>query len=73
MNMVAVKSSNITHVGFDPATKTLGVTFSSGQTYHYANVTQEQHDKMIAAESIGQHFFANFRNNKDHPFTKQEK
>lgn len=67
-----VESSNIEAVGHDAATNTLHVRFKSGATYHLANVTPEQHQAMISADSIGSHYHKNFRGNRKHPATKAE-
>lgn len=56
-----VKSSNISHVGYQPVTLTLLVKFKSGTTYSYAGVPAEEHQKFIAAESVGRHFQAFIR------------
>ena len=61
MQLTPVKSSNIAAVGFDPATSTLGVQFSSGATYHYAGVSAEDHAALMGADSIGSHFAKNIR------------
>jgi len=37
-----ITSSNIATVGYDPATRTMEVTFKSGSTYAYENVSPEQ-------------------------------
>ena len=54
--MVAVKSSNISAVGYDPRSSTLAVKFSSGSTYHYAGVSEDQATALMQAESVGSHF-----------------
>lgn len=56
-----VKSSNISHVGYHVESQTLHVRFKSGTTYSYSAVPVEEHQKFIAAESIGKHFQANIR------------
>jgi hypothetical protein len=56
--MSEVKSSQVKHVGYDPATKTLALTFTRGlgAVYHYPNVSPETHQALLKAESIGSHF-----------------
>lgn len=56
-----VKSSNISHVGYHVESQTLHVRFKSGTTYSYSAVPAEEHQKFLAAESIGKHFQANIR------------
>jgi hypothetical protein len=48
-------SSNVKAVGYEKATRTLGVRFHSGSTYHYADVSPEKHASLIAADSVGSH------------------
>lgn len=66
MELKPVKSSNIAEVGYDPATQTLGVRFTSGGLYHYAGVTPEKHAELVGAESIGRHFLQNVRGKYEH-------
>jgi hypothetical protein len=49
----AKPSSQVESFGYDPETKTLGVKFVRGGTYHYLKVPQETADAMAAAESVG--------------------
>ena len=76
IEMKPVESSQIAAIGHDPATNTLAVQFHGkegpGSVYHYENVSAEQHDTFVNAESIGKHFGANFKKNEAHPFTRQE-
>jgi len=62
MKMRDVKSSSIRSVGYEPETKTLGVTFNHGMTYHYANVDQEIYDAMMVADSVGKFFQQEIKN-----------
>ena len=62
IDMKPVKSSNISHQGYDAASKTLAITFSSGATYHYPNVSWELVQKMGKAKSIGGFFASDIRN-----------
>jgi hypothetical protein len=59
--LTAVKSGAISHVGYDPATETLTVRFTNGGTYSYPGVPEHVHASLMAAESIGKHFYANVR------------
>jgi hypothetical protein len=59
--MTPVKSASIAAAGHDPATQTLTVQFKSGETYHYAGVSADQHSKLMAADSVGSHFQSNIR------------
>lgn len=56
--MTPVESGQIGAVGYDPATKTLAVTFArgAGAIYHYPNVEPQVHADFMAAESKGTFF-----------------
>lgn len=56
MKLIAVKSSNITHVGHDPLTKVLHVKFHSGAVHAYKGVSAEQAHNLLGAPSVGRHF-----------------
>ena len=70
MKMIAVKSSMIRTMGYDPETQTLAVTFKKGTTYHYADVPEEEYEGLLAAKSQGKYFWANIRTS--YAYTKQE-
>lgn len=53
MIMKPVKSSNITHIGHDG--DMMHVTYKSGNTYAFKDVSQEQHAELMSAESHGKH------------------
>lgn len=55
MKMEPVKSSNISHVGYDPNAGVLGVKFKSGGEYHFHGITPEQHASLRGAPSLGSH------------------
>jgi hypothetical protein len=59
--MTPVKSSSVAAVGHNPETSVLSVRFNSGETYHYAGVSADQHAKLMAAESVGSHFQKHIR------------
>jgi hypothetical protein len=66
--LTPVKSNQVAAIGYDPVTKTLAVTFTSGTAvYHYPNVEPKVHADFMAAESIGRFFGAHI---KALPFTK---
>lgn len=76
-----VKSSQIEAIGHDSHTNTLAITFKSkakdGQvkleTYHYANFSKYEYDRLRTAESIGKHFYAHIKPHADkYPYTKQK-
>lgn len=65
----AVKSSQVKSVGYDHGTNTLAVQFTrgAGAIYQYPNVSADDYQKFIKAESIGVHFGKHI---KPLPFTK---
>ena len=60
--MKEVKSSTISHVGYEDSTNTLKIRFKDGAEYHYQNVPKKEHDSLLNAESVGKHFVKNIRN-----------
>lgn len=56
MKLEPVTSSNIAAIGYDHATKTLGVQFKSGGLYHYHGVQPHEHAAFMSADSHGKHF-----------------
>jgi hypothetical protein len=76
MNWESVDSSQISEVGYDAASSTLGIRFKAGSRspaseYHYANVPPLVHRAMITAESVGSYFAAEIKKRPDiYPYTK---
>lgn len=61
MDRQAVVSSNIAAVGYESATNTLEVEFTSGSVYEYLGVPQEVYDAFMTAESPGRYFAQNVK------------
>ena len=61
MQMTAVNSSMIREVGYDADSSTLRVTFTSGATWDYADISQEEYESMMHAPSVGKWFNANIK------------
>jgi KTSC domain len=61
-------SKNISEVGYDPAERTLYVTFRSGSVYRYHEVPQDVYDKVREATSVGKYLFQNVSG--IYPFSK---
>lgn len=61
MKLDPVTSSNIAAVGYDHATRTLGVQFKSGHLFHYQGVEPHQHAALLGADSVGKHFHAHIK------------
>lgn len=75
--MDRVESSQLSAIGYVPATQNLFIRFNSktegklGSLYRYDNVTQEQYDAFVAAESKGSWFGANIKHAKEaHPYLR---
>ncbi len=62
MDRVAVESSTISAVGYDPASKVLEVAFKNGGDYSYFGVSSKTHAEMMSAPSVGKFFASNIRN-----------
>jgi hypothetical protein len=60
-NYQPVDSSNITEVGYDAPSQTLGVKFRSGSEYHYPDVSPEEHQAFISADSVGRFHAQKFK------------
>lgn len=58
---MAKSSSNIAGVKYDEPSKVLSVTFHSGGTYSYENVTPAEFHAFHTAESLGKHFHKNIK------------
>jgi hypothetical protein len=67
MNMKPVNSSNIQAIGYDPASKRLGVAFHGSGTYHHDEVPPELHEQLMAAtDSHGKFYHANIKGKFKH-------
>lgn len=67
--LTPVKASSQVHsIGYDPATNTLAVKFSSGGLYHYSDVPQAKFDAMRKADSVGSYLGKYIK--PAHEFTK---
>ncbi len=51
-----VDSSMMSHIGHDPASRTLTILFNSGKRYDYDDVPQEVYERFLAASSQGSFF-----------------
>ena len=56
LTMAPVESSQIAAIGYDSASRTLGITFKQGGHYRYANVAPEDFEAFRLAPSAGRHF-----------------
>lgn len=63
MEMIPVKSSAISNIGYDSDTKQMKITFKQGNTYDYCNVPQNIFDEFLNASSIGVYYSAHIKDN----------
>lgn len=56
MKMVPVLSSNLSAVGYDPATQILRIAFHNGRVYEYSGIPASIHAGLMAASSHGSYF-----------------
>lgn len=68
IGMSPVKSSQVASIGYDNASKTLAVTFKSGGTYHYHDVSSDQFAGLQKAESAGKYLGQHIK--PKHKFTR---
>ncbi len=75
--MIEVVSSQVKSIGHHLESNTLAIQFpdkkdgSTGNLYHYENVTAELFDQFKSAESIGSFFIKNIKSRADlYPYTK---
>jgi uncharacterized protein len=62
MDRKSVPSSNISSMGYDPATETLEVEFKSGSVYQYYGVPEALYEQLDRAPSIGSFLNTYIRN-----------
>ena len=78
MEWQKVESSQISEVGYEPETETLGIRFKATKLYpvseyHYSFVPQDVHAALLTAESVGRYFAEHIKQQSDlYPFTKIE-
>ncbi|HAN53924.1 MAG TPA: KTSC domain-containing protein [Pseudomonas sp.] len=56
MKRVALQSSSLRSLGYDPEQQILEVQFSSGALYRYEAVPPEVVQALLEADSLGRHF-----------------
>jgi len=61
MDRVAVSSSSIASVGYDPETLTLEIEFSSGLIYQYFDVPEQVYNDLRNAGSPGGYLASNIK------------
>lgn len=63
-----IASTNILSLGYDPASETLEVEFTSGSIYQYYNVGGALYEQLMTASSKGQFLNAYIKN--AYPFSR---
>lgn len=66
MERTPVKSTSIRSVGWDPETSALEVEFHNGSVYRYDGVPAEKYHSLLEAESVGNNFANEIKNNHVH-------
>lgn len=56
MERIAVDSSAIASIGYEPRSRTLEIEFTGGRVYQYFDVPVRQHRNLMRAESKGAFF-----------------
>ena len=64
MDMIAVISSNIAAVGYDPDKQRLRVQFRDGALWEYEQVAQALYEGLMSADSKNGYFRAHIRGKK---------
>ena len=63
MDRIPVSSSNISGVGYAPASMTLEIAFHGGGVYQYFDVPETMYQEFMRAGSKGKFFHANIKDN----------
>ncbi len=56
MQMIPVRSSAITAVGYDAATRRMKIAFKQGRTYDFCGVPPEVYHGLMNAASVGAYY-----------------
>jgi hypothetical protein len=54
--MIAVRSSAMSAVGYDPNTRRMKITFAQGHTYDFCGVPQHVYDGLMRSYSKGTYY-----------------
>jgi len=61
MEMIAVNSSAMRAVGYDPVSRRMKITFTQGNTYDFCRVPQHIHEGLMRSGSKGTYYNDNIR------------
>ncbi|WP_332813873.1 KTSC domain-containing protein [Ramlibacter sp.] len=56
MQMISVRSSAISAVGYDPETGRMKITFTQGHTYDFCRVPRHVYEGLVRASSKGSYY-----------------
>jgi hypothetical protein len=68
MHRDQVASTNVSSIGYDPASQTLEVEFHSGHIYQYYNVSDHTYEQLMQSPSKGQ--FLNIYVKNSHAYSR---
>ncbi len=66
MKRKSVNSSNLSSIGYDSENEILEIEFNHGGIYQYFDVPEEVYEELMSANSHGQYFAANIRNDYEY-------
>lgn len=66
MAIKPVQSSTVKSLDYDPTKRLLTVSFHSGGTYHYENVSPDQYKALETADSVGGHLARHIKGKHPH-------
>jgi hypothetical protein len=66
MKRIDVESSILRSVGYDPATQTLEIEFTTRDVRQYMKVPQEVYDMLMASSSLGMFFRRHIKDEYKH-------
>lgn len=61
MEMISVRSSAISAIGYDPSSQRMKIKFKQGRTYDFCRVPQDIFDGFISASSKGRYYESRIR------------
>lgn len=53
MKLTRTKGGSVTATGYEPTSKQMQAMFANESLYQYENITQEEYDSILNAESVG--------------------
>jgi len=62
MELIQVKSANLSKVGYDEESELLLIVFNSGSIYEFQKVPKDLYESLMQAPSIGSFFNKTIRN-----------